>query len=74
MTRTSAQVLAAADRVRRACSDPDPPEPREPAAQSTWAAEAAERRRILAAQEAEAERTDRALAALPRRRGPAPKR
>lgn len=83
MTRAcSERLLAAAARVQAAaCSDPDPPaaavvtmvttgeEPREPATHVAWAAEAAERRRILAVQEVEVERSARALAALPRRRG-----
>lgn len=75
MTLPPDQLLAAADRVRRAC--PDPPEPREPSAHEPrldWAAEAAERAAWLAAQQVDVERSARALADLPRRRGAAPKR
>lgn len=75
MTLTPQQLLAHADRVRRASSDP--PEPREPAAHEPgldWAAEAAERAARLAAQQVDVERSARALADLPRRRGAPPRR
>ncbi|MGI8623327.1 MAG: hypothetical protein ACR2NB_07530 [Solirubrobacteraceae bacterium] len=70
MTRARSEcLLAHAARVQAAaCSDP--PEPREPAAhEPDWAAEAAERAARLAAQEVDVERSARALADLPRRRG-----
>ncbi len=76
MTLTPAQLLAAADRVRDAATRTDEPvrNPAEKSEPHPAHRTGAERAAWLATQAAEAERTDRTLADLPRRRGPAPKR